>query len=153
MEAARQRVRAAVARKKEEEKRVKGKEGVSSLVPKVVPKGSAKRKADEKDDRPSKKATVTPGDADLKKKSPLKPSRSAGKGMMTSTGPVIKGHRRLLTHKDYTVKEVESFIKPTDVEPCAELGTEELGALALFYLTQVSLLSCLILSRLFPFID
>ena len=40
-----------------------------------------------------------------------------------------------------------------DVEPCAELGMEELGVLALFDLTQVSLPSWLILSRRFPFID
>ena len=72
---------------------------------------------------------------------------------MTSTGPVIKGHRRLFTDKDYAVEEVESFIKPTHVEPRAELGTKELRASALFDLTRVSLLSWLILSRLFSFIN
>ena len=128
-------MREAVACKKEEEKRAKGKEGASSLVPKVVPKGLAKRKANRKDDRPSKKAVVTLGDADPKKKSPLKPRRGEGKRMMTSTGPVIEGHCHLLTNKDYAVEEVESFIKLTDVEPCVELGTEELGASALFDLT------------------
>ena len=32
---------------------------------------------------------------------------------------------------DYAVEEVESLIKPTDVEPCDKLGTEELGVSAL----------------------
>ena len=138
MEAVRQRVRAAVAHKKEGENRAKGKEGASSIVPKAVPKGLAKRKANGKDDRPSKKAAVTLGDADPKKKSPLKPRCSEGKRMMTSTGPVIEGHCRLLTNKDCAVEEVESFIKSTDVEPCAELGMEELGVSALFDLTRIS---------------
>ena len=153
MEAARQKVRAAASHKKEKEKRAKGKEGASSSTPKAISKGSAKRKADGKDNRPSKKAAVTPKDAKPKKKLPLKPSYSTSKGMMTSTDPVIEGHRRLFTHKDYAVEEVESFIKPTNVEPCAELGTKELGASALFDLTRVSLLSWLILSRLFSFIN
>ena len=72
---------------------------------------------------------------------------------MTSTGPVVEGPYRLLTHKDFVVKKVESLIKPTDVKPCAESGMEELGVSALFDLTRVSLLSWLILSRHFPFID
>ena len=148
-----QKVRAAASHKKEEEKRAKGKEGASSSKPKAISKGSAKRKADGKDNYPSKKAAVTPRDAKPKKKSPLKPSYSTSKGMMTSTGPVIKGHRRLFTYKDYAVEEVESFIKPTHVEPRVELGTKELRASALFDLTRVSLLSWLILSRLFSFIN
>ena len=76
-----------------------------------------------------------------------------GKGMMTSTGPIVEGPCRLLTHKDFVIEEVESLIKPTDVKPCAELGMEELGLSALFDLTRVSLLSWLILFRRFPFID
>ena len=59
--------------------------------------------------------------------------------MMTSTGPVVEGPCHLFTHKDYAIEEVESLIKLTDMEPCAELGTEELGASALFDLTRVSL--------------
>ena len=153
MEATRQRVKAAAARKKKEEKRDKGKKGVSSSTPKAVSKGSAKRKADGKDDCPSKKVAVTPRDANPKKKSPLNLSHGTGKRMMTLTGLVIEGHLRLLTHKDYVVEEVESFIKMIDVKPRAKLGTEELGTSALFELTRVSLLSWLILSRLFPFID
>ena len=65
---------------------------------------------------------------------------------MTSASPVIKGPCRLPTHKDYAVEEVKALIKPTDVDLCAELGTEELGALALFDLTRVSPLLWWILS-------
>ena len=140
-------------RKKEEEKRAKGKEGVSSLAPKAISKGSAKRNADGKDNRPPKKAAITPGDAHPKKKSPPKSSHVAGKGMMTSTGPIAEGLRCLLTHKDYAVKTVESFIKPMHVEPCVGQGTEELGASALFNLSHVSSFSSLILSHLFLFIN
>ena len=46
MEAARQRVRAAAAHKKEEERKAKGKEGTSSSAPKAAAKGSVKRKGD-----------------------------------------------------------------------------------------------------------
>ena len=73
MESTRQRVRAAAACTKEEEKKVKETKGGSSSAPKTVSKVS-KRKPDEKDDCPSKKATVTPGDVPSKKKSPLQPS-------------------------------------------------------------------------------
>ena len=77
----------------------------------------SKRKPDGYYDRPSKRTAVTPGDASSKRKSPLKPSYGAGKGVMTSFGPIIKGSCCLLTHKDYAVREVESFIKPTDIGP------------------------------------
>ena len=115
MEAAKQRVRAAAARKKEENK-AKGKEGVSTPYSSL--KGSIKRKADGKDDPPSKKVAVSPMDVPSKK-SPPKSSHGAGKGVMTSSGPVIEGPRCLLTHKDYTVEGVESLIKQTDLDPCA----------------------------------
>ena len=59
---------------------------------------------------------------------------------MTSLGPVNEGPCRLLTHKDYAVGEVKSFIKPTDIEPYDLLGTEDLGASVLFDLTRVCLL-------------
>ena len=72
--------------------------------------------------------------------SPLKPSHGVGKGVITSSGPVNEGPYRLLTHKDYAVGEVKSFIKPMDIEPCDLLGTEDLGASALFDLTRVCLL-------------
>ena len=107
---------------------------MSSSVPKAVFKGSAKRKVDGEDDRPPKNVAVTPGDAHPKK-SPPKPGHGAGKGMTISTGPIIEGPYCLLTDKDYVVEEVQSLIKPTDVDSCAELGTKELGASALFYLT------------------
>ena len=147
-----QKVRAAAACKKEEEKKTKGIEGTSSSVPKAIHKGSAKRKTDEDSDCLPKKVTVTLGDTNSKK-SPPKSGPGASKGMMTSTGPVIEGTRRLLTHKDYAVEEVKALIKPTDMDPCAELGTEELGASALFDLTRVSpllwwILSCFSVSLL-----
>ena len=117
METAKQRVRAAAARKKEE-KKAKGKEGVSSSTPHTASKGSAKRKADGKDDPPSKKVAVTLGDVPSKRSSP-KSSHSARKGVMTSSGPIIERPRCLLTHKDYAIEEVESLIKQTDLDPCA----------------------------------
>ena len=138
MESAKQRIRAVVARQKEE-KRAKEAGGEASSTPKVVTK-VAKRKPDESDGRPSKKATVTPGDGAIKEKSPLKPSHGAGKGVMTSSGPVNEDPYRLLTHKDYAVGEVESLIKPTDIEPCDQLGMEDLGASTLFDFTRVCLL-------------
>ena len=59
---------------------------------------------------------------------------------MTSLGPVNEGPCRLLTHKDYAIKEVKSFVKPAEIEPYDQLGTEDLGASALFDLTRVCLL-------------
>ena len=117
----------------------KGGRGETSSTPKVVTK-QANRKPDGSDGRPSKKAAVTPGDGAAKEKSPLKPSHGVGKGAMTSLGPVNEGPCRFLTHKDYAVGKVKSFIKPSDIEPCDLLGTEDLGASALFYLTRVCLL-------------
>ena len=60
---------------------------------------------------------------------------------MTSSGPVIEGPCCLLTHKDYAIGEVGSFVKPMDIRPCDLLGTEDLGASALFNLTRVCSLS------------
>ena len=62
MEAARQRVqvRVATVRRKEEEK-AKGKKRASSSAPKAVDKGAPKRKADGKDDRPSKRCPSLTG--------------------------------------------------------------------------------------------
>ena len=51
-------VKALTTTHKKEEKE-KGKEGASLLAPKVIKKGAPKRKADGKDDRPSKKVLVT----------------------------------------------------------------------------------------------
>ena len=132
-------MRAAAARNKEEERKAKGKEGASLSAPQVVEKGASKRKADGKDDRPSKKAAVTPANKPPKKKSSPKQSHGVGKGLMTSTGLVVEGPCRLFTHKEYAIETVESIIKQTDVDPCAKQGIEELGALGLFDLSWVSL--------------
>ena len=130
-------VKAAAAHRKEKQK-AKGKEGASSSAPKAVKKGMPKRKADEKDNRPSKKVTVTPRDKLPKKPSPLKLSHDIGKGLMTMSGPISQGlDRRLLTHKDYAIEMVESIIKEKDVDPCAKEMTKELGASGLFDLARV----------------
>ena len=127
-----------MAARKKEERLVKGTEEGDSSAPKSVSK-AAKRKANEDDARPSKKTVVIPGDASLKGKSSLKPSHGAGKGVMTSFGPVPEAPSCLLTHKAYAVGEVGSFVKPTDLEPCDLVGTEDLRALALFDITRVCL--------------
>ena len=80
---------------------------------------------------------VTPGNEPLEKLPP-KSGHGAGKGVMTSSDPIVEGPRCLLMHKDYVVEEVESFIKSTDIDPCAQLGREELGVSTLFDLAQVS---------------
>ena len=140
MDTAKQRIRAATARKKEEAKLAKGTEEGTSSTAKTVTKVS-KRKPNGNDDRPSKRTAITPDDTSRKRKSPLKPSHGASKGVMTSSSLVIKGPCCLLTHKDYAVGEVGSFVKPTDIGPCDLLGTEDLGASALFDLTRVCSLS------------
>ena len=128
--------------RKGKQKKAKGQQVTSSSILAAISKGSAKRKVDGEDDHPPKKVAVNLGDAHPKKSSP-KPGRSACKEMMTLTGPIIEGPRHLLTHKDYAVEEL------TDVDPCAELGIEELGASALFDLTRVNILSWLISSPFF----
>ena len=136
MEFAKQRIKAAAARQKAEKKAQEAGREASS-TPKV-PTRQAKRKPDRSDRRPAKKAAVTPGS--IKEKSPPKPSHDMDKGAMISLGPVNEGPCRLLTHKDYAVEEVRSFVKPADIEPCDQLGTEDLEASALFDLTWVCLL-------------
>ena len=147
MDVAKQRIRAVAACKKEE-RLAKGREEGNSSIPKSVSKVS-KRKIDGDDDRPSKKAAVTPGDASPKEKSSLKPSHGASKGVMTSSSPVLEGLCCLLTHKGYTVGEVGSFVKPTDLEPCDLVETEDLEASTLFDITRV----CLLLLDQFGFIS
>ena len=147
MDVAKQRIRAATACKKEE-RLAKGTEEGNSSAPKSVSKAS-KRKSDGDDTRPSKKTVAIPGDASPKGKSSLKPSHGAGKGVMTSSGPVLKGLGCLLTHKAYAVGEVGSFVKPMDLEPCDLVGTEDLEASALFDITRV----CLLLLDQFGFIS
>ena len=137
MDIAKQRIRAAATRKKEE-RLMKGAEEGDSSAPKTVSKAS-KRKADEDGARPSEKTITIPGDASPKGNSALKPSHGAGKGAMTSSGPVHEGPSCLLTHKAYAVGEVGSFVKPMDLEPFDLVGTEDLGASALFDITRVCL--------------
>ena len=57
-------------------------------TPKAAGKGASKRKADEKDDHPTKKLSVTPEDKLPKKSSPPKSSHGASKGLMTTSGPL-----------------------------------------------------------------
>ena len=137
MDIAKQRIRAAAARKKEE-RLTKGIEEGDSSAPKFISK-APKRKADGDGTRPSKKTITILGDASPKGKSALKPSHGTGKGAMTSSGPVLEGPSCLLTHKAYAVGEVGSFVKPTDLESCDLVGTEDLGVSALFDITRVCL--------------
>ena len=102
MESAKQRIRAVAARQKAEKKAQEA-GGEALSTPKASTK-QAKRKPDRSDHRPIKKTTVTSGAA--KEKSPPKPSHDAGKGAMTSLGPVNEGPCRLLAHKDYAVEKV-----------------------------------------------
>ena len=144
MKAARLRaqVRATVARKKEEGKGKKN-EGTSLSAPKAVTKGAAKRKGDRKDDCPSKKVSVTTGEKLTTKSSPPQPKHEAGKGLMTTSGPIVQDpDRRLFTHKDYALEMVESIIRDKDVDPCAKQGTDELGASGLFDLAWVCFFLC-----------
>lgn len=121
-----------------EKKKAKGKKKASSSAPKAVGKGVPKRKANEKDDHPLKKASVTLKDKLPKKSSPPKPSHEAGKGLMTLSGPVTQGPDHcLLTHKDYAIEMIKLIIKDKDVDPYANQMTKELGAAGLFELAQV----------------
>ena len=138
MDIAKQRIRAAATRKKEE-RLMKGAEEGDSSAPQTVSK-APKRKADGDGARPSKKTVTIPSDASPKGKSALKPSHGVGKGAMTSFGLIPEGPSCLLTHKAYAIGEVGSFVKLTDLEPCDLVGTEDLGLSALFEITKVCLL-------------
>ena len=53
-------------------------------------------------------------------------------------GPVTPSAiRKLITHKDYVVKMVNSIIKETDLNPCAEQTLEDLGASSHYDLSRV----------------
>ena len=138
MDVAKQRIKATAARKKEE-RLAKGTNEGNSSVPKSVSK-VFKRKSDGDDDRSPKQTAITSGDASPKGKSSLKPSHGAGKGVMTSSGPVLEGPCSFLTHKGYAIGEVGSFVKPTDLESCDLVGMEDLGASTLFDITRVRFL-------------
>ena len=94
MDAAKQRIRAATARKKEA-KLVKGtEEGTSSALPSSIPKAISKvskRKPDGDDDRLPKRTAVTPGDASSKRKSllvtpPRRGSHPSSQAMVHTNG-------------------------------------------------------------------
>ena len=138
MDVVKQSIRAAMACKKEE-RLTKGAEEGDSSAPKTISKAS-KRKVDGDGTRLSKKIVTIPDGASPKGKSALKPSHGTGKGAMTSSGPVPEGPSCLLAHQAYAVEEVGSFVKPTDLEPCDLVGTEDLGASAIFHITRVCLL-------------
>ena len=134
MEVARLRVRVAATHKEEEKTKV----GESLSAPKVVGKGATKRKNDGKDVGPSKKVSVTPAEKISKKPSP--PKHGAGKGLMTTPGPVTQDSERcLLTHKDYAVDMLESIIKEKDSDPCATFAMVELGDSSHFDLARVGI--------------
>ena len=57
---------------------------------------------------------------------------------MTISGPVTqRPDHRLLTHKDYAIEMMGSIIRDKDVDPCAKLGIDKLGASSLFDLARV----------------
>ena len=61
---------------------------------------------------------------------------------MTVKGPITQGAvHRLLTHKEHAIEMVESIIKETNLDPCAEQTIEDLGASSLFDLSRVCFLS------------
>ena len=122
--------------KKKEEDKTKG-EAASSSALKAVDK-VPKRKNDGKDDRPSKKPAVNVGDRSLKKPTLSKTGHEVGKGLLTTSGLVTQGlDRHLLTHKEYAIEMMGSIIRDKDVDPCTELGTDELEASGLFNLARL----------------
>ena len=88
MDIAKQRIRVAMACKKEE-RMMKGAEVGDLSAPKTVSK-TPKRKADGDGTRPFKKTVTIPGDASPMGKSAFKPSHGAGKGAMTSSAPSLR---------------------------------------------------------------
>lgn len=57
---------------------------------------------------------------------------------MIGKGPVVSDSvQKLLTHKDYVVRMVNSIIKETELDPCAGYTTEDLGASSLYDLSRV----------------
>lgn len=111
----------------------------SALASKFISKGTLKRKTDDKDDHPNKKGMgPSVGDKQLKHPSPPKPSHGVGKGLMIGKGLIIPGAiHRPLTQKDYAIEMVDSIIKETNLDPCADQTTEDLGASSLYDLSRV----------------
>ena len=128
------------------ERKQQQKERSSMLAFKAIAKGTLKWKNSGKDDHSQKKGLNTPvGDKQLKQSLPPKPSHGVGKGLMTGKGPVTQGTvRRLLTHKDHVVEMVDSIIKETDLDPCADQTIDDLGASSIFDFSRVcSFQTCL----------
>lgn len=120
---------------------------------KVVAKAMLKRKNNGKDDRPNKKGTGPPfDDKQPKHPWPPKPSHGFGKGLMMGKGPVILGAvRKLLTHKDYIVEMVDSIVKETNLDPCADQTTEDLGVYGFYDLSKVCSTQVMVLCTLYSF--
>lgn len=116
-------VRKAAAARKQQQK-----SGFSASASAVVTKGTLKRKNNSKDDRPNKKGIgPSVGDKQLKHPSPPRPSHGVGEGLMTGKGPVIPSTiRRLLTHKDHVIEMIDSIIKETDLDSCADQTMKDL---------------------------
>lgn len=114
----------------------------SGSTPKGANKATLKRKTDSKDgkdDSPPKKG-IGPSVGNHQQKPPSlpPPHHRVGKGLMTGKRPIISDPvRELVTHKDYAIKMVNSIIKETDLDPCGELSSEDLGAFDLFDLSRV----------------
>ena len=112
-----------------------------------------KRKNNGKDDHPNKKGTSpSVGDKQSKHPSPPKPSHGVGKGLMTGKGPVALGVvRKIFTHKDYAIKIVDSIIKETGLDPCANQTTEDLGVSGLFDLSRIRSSQVMVLCAFYSF--
>nr|POE78766.1 hypothetical protein CFP56_74240 [Quercus suber] len=56
---------------------------------------------------------------------------------MSAHGPIISDPvQRLVSHKDYAIKMVNSIIKDTDLDECGQHTTKDLGAFGLFDLAR-----------------
>lgn len=57
---------------------------------------------------------------------------------MTGKGPVVSDLvQRLITHREYVVEMVNSIIKKTNLDPCGEHTTKDLGDSGLYDLLRV----------------
>lgn len=57
---------------------------------------------------------------------------------MTGKGPVVSDPvQRLITDKEYVVEMVNSIIKKTNLDPCGEHTTKDLGDSGLYDLSKV----------------
>ena len=111
-------------------------------APKVGLKVAQKRKSNAKDGRLSKKVMgLSIRDQQQKSPSPLPPPHhGVGKGLMIGKGLfALDPVQRLVTHKDYAFEMVNSIIKETDLDPCGEHFSEDLGASGLYDLSRVCL--------------